>query len=105
LLPPQPKNTRLARTEAFGPQQRRDPTVAEPRTLPHQLQHPLNQAWLVATRLRPISLARTRLANRSTRPPLGETQLQTHLGHRRPLPGRAQKFPSATIFKAWMSNA
>src|SRR5436309_11168934 len=105
LPTPQPVNPRSAGTPKFFPEQRGDSAIAESRSLTYQLQHSIHQRPLIITRLRLVTLTRARLTRQPTRPSLGDRKLRLELYGRLPLPGRAQKFPSATYFSIWMSKA
>ena len=89
----------------FGSQQPAYPAIAEPWAFANHLQHPFHQRRLVGARLLPITLTRTRLIQRLTRPSLGDGELTLQFADRRTLPGRAYQFPSLMCFSIWMSRA
>ena len=67
---PQPMYPLDVHTPAVLPEQRRDPTVTEPRPLDRQLVHRIYKPTLIVGDLSAVTLARPGLANHSTDPTL-----------------------------------
>src|ERR1700732_5433973 len=71
---------------------------------PGRCQHPLYQRRLIVTRLRLVALRAARLLQHLAGPSLGTRVLLLELLGRRPLPGRAHQFFSATYFSIRLSS-
>src|SRR5437868_6262068 len=89
----------------LGSQERRDPAIAVPRMMPHQLQHPFHQRSIPVRIAREIPLCRTRLSEHLARPTLRHLlQGRLRLLHRLPAARRAYHFPLIASSRICLSS-
>jgi hypothetical protein len=106
LLPPQPLYPLLVHQPPFTSEQRPHPTVAIARVLPSERDHALHQQVIpLGLRTAHVALGGPGLADRLTRPTLGDPKVPPNVLDGSPLPGRAQMFIRLTSFRMLMSTA